>query len=583
MRTAFAILALIATARGQSTTLVSVRSDGVQGNAQSSYPWFSSDGRYLAFQSFADNLVASDSNGVLDAFVHDRVLRTTQRVSVDSSGNEANAECGVEGISGDGRYVVFTTSASNLVASDSNGVGDTFVHDVTTGVTTRVSVDSAGSEANGASISGASITADGRYVAFSSHASNLVTGDTNGKRDVFVHDRSTGVTTRESVDATGGDANGDSGVARISADGRFLAFMSLASDLVAGDSNGAWDIFERDRTTGVVIRVSVHSNGNQANSDCFGPNISADGRFVAFYTFANTLVAGDTNQRTDVFVHDRSTSATTRVSVDSNGSQATAGESLRPAISADGRWVTFDSSSPGLVTGDTFNTRDCFLHDRSTGVTTRVNVSSLGEPGLGPLGGLSVYATISPDGRYVAYASICSNLVPVDSNNDIDVFVRAPELFTPSPYCVGQANAGAACPCGPGATGHGCPNSTYSSGALLQASGTPRVSADSLSLVASSMSGTYCLFVQGSGHADFELGDGKQCLAGSLIRIGSYTAIGGAATNPSAAAPPISVRGQVPPSGATRYYQAVYRSTDPSFCSGEPFNRTNGVAVVWYP
>ncbi len=580
---ALALACSVAMAHGQSTTLVSVRTDGVQGNQQSNYPWFSSDGRYIAFHSFADNLVAGDSNVALDVFVRDRVLGTTERVSVDSAGNEANGDSGLEGISWDGRYAVFTSIASNLVPADLNGLRDTFVHDRVSGATTRVSVDSTGAEANGSSIGGASITADGRYVAFTSEASNLVAGDTNGVRDVFVHDRSTGTTTRESVDVAGGQANGAGGMARISADGRVLSFLSVASNFVAGDSNGAQDVFLRDRTTGALTRASVHSNGTQSNANCFGNRISADGRFVAFESFANNLVAGDTNMRTDVFVHDRSTSTTTRVSVASNGSQAYAGESVRPSISADGRWVAFDSDSPGFVTGDPFNTRDIFLHDRSTGVTSRVNVSSLDEPGVGPFGGESVYASISPNGKYVAYASISPNLVPVDSNNDIDVFVRGPEPFPPSPYCGGQSQSGTPCPCGPGASGHGCPNTSFPSGALLAATGSPRVSADTLALHASLMSGSFCWFVQGADYADELIGDGKHCLSGSLLRVGSYATVGGAATNPSPIDAPISVKGQVPPGGATRYYQAVYRSTNPSFCSGEPFNRTNGVAVVWYP
>jgi Tol biopolymer transport system component len=583
--TVFVTLALIATARGQSTTLVSVRSDGVQGNSQSNYPCFSFDGRYVAFHSFADNLVLGGSYGGLDVFVHDRALGTTERVSVDSAGNAANSDANLQGFSWDGRYVVLWSLASNLVASDFNGVRDTFVHDRITGVMARVSVDSNGSEANGASEYGSSITADGRFVAFSSYATNLVAGDTNGALDVFVHDRSTGLTTRESVDGAGGQANGASAAPMISADGRFLAFGSNASNLIAGDSNGKWDVFERDRTTGAVARVSVHSNGTQSNDSSFGSSISADGRFVAFSSYASTLANGDTNTWTDVFVHDLWTGTTTRVSVDPSGNHAF-GQSAFASLSADGRWIAFVSDTPTAGVGSgTSGHYDVFVQDRSTGVHSRVNVSSLGErAGPGAFGlGSSSYPSVSPDGRYIAFASSSINLAPADSNNTIDVFVRGPEPFPPTPYCVGHREAGADCPCDNGAVGHGCPNSTFPSGALLTATGSTRVTADSLTLSASSMSGSYCLFVQGNGHADEALGAGKNCLAGSLVRVGSYVAVGGTASNPSGTEPPISVKGQVPPSGATRYYQAVYRNTDPSFCFGEPFNRTNGVAVVWYP
>jgi flagellin-like hook-associated protein FlgL len=197
----------------------------------------------VVFSSIASNLVAGDTNGQLDVFVHDRQTGTTTRVSVDSSGNEANGDNWNGSISGDGRYVVIESSATNLATGDTNGVDDIFVHDRQTGTTTRVSVDSSGLEANAGSDS-SSVSGDGRYVAFRSTATNLVAGDTNGVDDVFVHDRQTGQTTRISVDNSGAEGNGTSGFGTdISADGQYVAFRSTASNLVAGDTNGVDDVF----------------------------------------------------------------------------------------------------------------------------------------------------------------------------------------------------------------------------------------------------------------------------------------------------------------------------------------------------
>jgi Tol biopolymer transport system component len=221
--------------------------------------------------------------------------------------------------------------------------------------TTRVSVATSGTQGNGSSYSGPSaISADGRFVAFDSEASNLVGGDTNGWGDVFVHDRATGATTRVSVATGGAQGNGDSGaawddVAAISADGRFVAFFSEASNLVAGDTNGVHDVFVHDRDTGVTTRVSVGTGGTEGNGRAHAiPAISADGGHVAFTSEATNLVAGDTNDATDIFVHDRDTGSTTRVSVGTDGTEGN-GYSWIPSLSADGTSVAFYSSATNLV------------------------------------------------------------------------------------------------------------------------------------------------------------------------------------------------------------------------------------------
>jgi Tol biopolymer transport system component len=360
---------------------------------------------------------------------------TTERVSVDSSGNQGNGPSGGFGIRGlaisaDGRYVAFRSDATNLVPGDTNGVEDVFVHDRQTGVTERVSVDSSGKEGNSHSVAPA-ISGDGRYVAFLSGASNLVPGDTNGHEDVFVHDRQTEVTERVSVDSSGKEGKGWSRNPAISADGRYVAFESEASNLVPGDTNGDPDVFVHDRQAGVTERVSVDSSGNQGMGWSFHPAISADGRYVAFDSWAGNLVPGDTNGRGDVFVHDRQTGITERVSVDSSGNEGNR-NSWDPAISADGRYVAFASDASNLVPGDTNNfcdfnqdgnlenCPDVFVHDRQTGVTERVSVDSSANEGNGWSGN----PAISADGRYTAFDSRADNLVPGDTNNWSDVFVH---------------------------------------------------------------------------------------------------------------------------------------------------------------
>ena len=407
----------------QGTERVSVDSAGNQGNGASAFPSISPDGRFVAFRSDASNLVPGDTNGSMDVFVRDRQTGATTRVSVSSSGIQGDRSsfttlwgC----ISADGRFVAFESEATNLVAGDTNNSSDIFIRDRQTGATTRVSVSTSGVQGNDWSHL-ASISADGRYVAFDSFASNLVPGDTNGIGDVFVHDRQTGATQRVSVSSSGTQAAGlNSAGASISADGRLVAFASGASNLVSGDSNNARDIFVHDRQTGATTRVSVSSSGVQANARSGEFFLSPDGRYVAFDCDATNLVPGDTNSLQDIFVRDRQTGATTRVSVSSSGVQANA-NSFFPSLSADGRLVSFYGSSNNLVPGDTNGKSDVFLHDRQTGTTLLVSVDSAGNQGNQSSSGAS---SISADGRSVAFSSQASNLVSDDTNGTTDLFVR---------------------------------------------------------------------------------------------------------------------------------------------------------------
>jgi len=492
-----AIASIILVAEGASaspgtTTRVSVDSAGNQANYASEFPSISEDGRHVAFVSYASNLVSGDTNGEYDVFVHDRQTGETARVSVDSAGNQANGSSGEPSLSADGRYVAFTSHASNLVPGDTNGKQDIFVHDRLTGETTRASVDSAGNQANGESHEPA-ISADGRYVAFNSQAFNLVPGDPYGINDIFVHDRQTNETTRVSVDSLGNRANGFSSSPAISADGHYVAFTSYASNLVPGDTNSCEaylepgrciDVFVHDRQSGETTRVSVDSTGNEANSENSSPAISADGRYVAFSSRASNLVSGDTNGKRDIFVHDRQAGVTTRVSVGSGGNEGIGGMYgiLGPAaISADGRYVTFDSDFTNLVPGDTNGTDDIFVHDRGTGQTVRVSVDSTGNQASG----WSEFPVISADGRYIAFSSDASNLVPEDTNacGEYAEGGRCPDIFVHDRF----SEPGPTTPAGrtetlPTVGGGRLPNTAYgapgtvlavvaASGALLAAGG----------------------------------------------------------------------------------------------------------------
>lgn len=400
------------------TTLVSIASDGTQGNKLSYHPSISADGRYIAFESNASNLVANDTNGDPDVFVYDRLTGQTRRVSRASNGTQGNNGSGTPAISADGLTVAFVSAATNLASVDTNGVNDVFVHEQETGKTKRVSVATNGAQGDGASQE-PSISSDGRLVAFSSEATNLVSGDTNGVQDIFIHNQAKGETKRISLSSSGAQGNELSRHACISADGRYVAFESAASNLVNGDTNGSFDIFVHERGSGVTRRVSIASDGTQGKKSSINPSISADGRYVAFESNANNLVSEDTNIYADVFVHDRLTGETTRVSIASNGTQGNE-DSRSPAISADGRYVAFASAASNLVSGDANSSVDIFIHDRVTRQTRRVSVASDGtEANL-----YSKEPVISASGIYIAFESYASNLVSGDTNGAGDVFLH---------------------------------------------------------------------------------------------------------------------------------------------------------------
>jgi RHS repeat-associated protein len=407
------------------TARVSESSTHGQGNGISDDAYMSADGRYVTFKSGATNLVASDTNGVDDVFLNDRLTSTTSRVSTTSAGAEGNAPSDDPAISSAGRYVVFRSQASNFVTGDTNGTAwDIFVKDLQTGTITRESVSSAGTQANNASADPV-ISADGRYVVFRSAATNLVTGDTNGQQDLFLRDRTAGTTTLISKSTGGTLGNGLSDDPTISDDGRYVAYHSEATNLVSGDTNAARDVFIYDRTAGTTTRISTTAGGAQGNGVSQQSAISADGTKVAFESLATNLVSGDTNAKQDIFVKTLASGAIVRASVSSAGVQGDKASS-QAWLSADGSVVAFDSTATNLVSADTNNRSDIFLRATGPGTTTRVSVATDGTQG----NDTSSNPMVSADGATTAFASIASNLVAGDTNNTSDVFVRGRGLDT---------------------------------------------------------------------------------------------------------------------------------------------------------
>ncbi len=369
------------------------------------------------------------------------------RVNLSSTGIEGDNNSIRATISLDGRHVAFSSDASNLFPGDERvaddetcpectGFRDVFVHDRLTGGTVLASIGTDRSPGNGKSDRPA-LSSDGRFLAFISDASNLVAGDDNGLRDIFVHDRDpdangvfdegNGVISFASISSAGAQGNGDSTRPSISGDGRLVAFRTEASNLVDGDTNGVMDVFVHNRVAGTIIRASVNSAGVQGNEKSDRPSISSDGRFIAFFSDANNLVDGDTNQARDVFIHDLESATTVRVSVSSGGVEGD-GASSRPGLSADGRFVAFRSQATNLVANDLNGAQDVFIHDRdpdANGVFDEGNgtteLVSMGPNGAGNADSSS--PAISSNGRLVAYHSEASNLVANDLNESEDVFI----------------------------------------------------------------------------------------------------------------------------------------------------------------
>jgi Tol biopolymer transport system component len=317
----------------------------------------------VLFLSEAANLVPGDTNNQTDVFVHNLVTGRTTRVNVASDGAQSARPADGRSISGDGRYVVFNTSATDLVAGAPPDQQNVYLHDLRTGRTTLASRGIAGRPTNEGSFDPL-ITADGRFVVFDTAATNVVPGATSGRLEVFVRNLRTGRTRLVSRNSGGVQANADCQPVSVSAHGRYVLFFTSATNLVRGATGGVYHLYVRDREAGRTTPIDVAVGGGLANDATNEGRLSADGRFVVFSTLATNLVAGDTNDRADVFVRDRSTGRTTRVNLTAGGLQAMGGESFDAAISTDGRHVAFSSGAANLVPNDTNATFDVFVRDR---------------------------------------------------------------------------------------------------------------------------------------------------------------------------------------------------------------------------
>jgi Tol biopolymer transport system component len=409
---ALAALVLVSTAPSATTagtTRVSVSSGSQQGDRPSYTAGVSANGRFIAFTSLATNLVPGDTNDRQDAFVYDRSTGRTQRVSVSSSEAQAKPAqdpwggSGAMDISANGRYVLFYSDASNLVPGDTNGKSDAFIRDRKTGKTRRI-------PPAGVGVGAGALSANGRYAVL------------GGGDNVYRYD----LLRRRLLRLTAG-ANGWSNGGSISAGGRFVAFTSIASNLVHGDTNKLPDIFVRDVRTGRTARVSVTSSGKQGvgkrySNGSNAPTISSDGRYVAFHSDMRNLVPGDTNRVFDIFVHDRVTGKTQRVSISSTGRQANAESLSGASFSEDGRYVAFASLATNLVADDRNDITDVFVRDLGK---NRTRLVSLGMHGQGDdASWIGLGAAFTHDGRFLLFASWASNLVPGDTNGVADVYLR---------------------------------------------------------------------------------------------------------------------------------------------------------------
>jgi len=418
----------------QTMRRVSVAAGGVEADSGSTMQdrSLTRDGRALVFETYATNLIPGGVNNLPDIVVVDLISGSLELIDVDSNGVQANYRAQAPAITPDGRYVVFHSKATNLVANDVNGVEDVFLRDRLLGTTTLVSMSSTGTQGDGSSLY-PSISDSGRYVTFNSYARNLVPGDFNNMWDVFVFDVALGAIHRVSIPAGGGWADNRSYGQRISSHGRWIVFTSDAGNLVPGDTNLATDVFLRDRWNQTTQRISVGPGGVESDQDSYVCGLTPDAHWCVFISLGTTLVSGDTNGLEDIFVCDTTTGVVTRVDVDAQGNEAD-GRAQAAAISDDGRFVAFSSLATNLLgSGNTLSGThlQLFLHDRDAdgngvfdeagGIDTRllsVDAATGGEAD-GETGGIA----LTRDGLRVAFDSGADDLIASDTNGVPDVFL----------------------------------------------------------------------------------------------------------------------------------------------------------------
>jgi putative cell wall-binding protein len=357
--------------------LISVSPTGSVGNEVSSNAFVSADGRFVVFSSFASNIVPPDTNVDWDLFIRDRMTDTTKRVTLGPGSVEPTAGTYYGQCTANGKFVAFTSTAISLVPGVVEG-GQVYIRDMDAGINELVSVAPGGGSGNESAGTRISMTPNGRYVAFTTNSTNLDSPPQTGfMSDAYVRDRVAGTTTRVTRTHTGALPTGHSSDVQISANGRYVVFEYEDDDLLAADSNTYRDIFRYDRSTGKTEIVSVQQGGGQGNNHSRSPRgISADGRHVYFTSTASNLrddvdPGSDTNNDTDTYAKDMVTGEVTRVSLTDSLGQIT-GDSDWGDMSADGRNFVFDSFGTNVVTPDTNGDTDVFFNRRSLKETKRL-------------------------------------------------------------------------------------------------------------------------------------------------------------------------------------------------------------------
>lgn len=563
-----ALLVLLPATQDFGTTERLSRPSGggvASGNTFPNVRWsaLSADGRYAVFTSQAPDLVPNDTNGVADVFIRDRELGTTRRVSVGSGGQQGDGATRGCDVSDDGRFVAFTSSASNLVAGDTNGVRDVFLRDLDLGTTTLVS--GPGPTVVGDGISEhPSISGDGAMVVYSSIATNLVPGDSNQRVDVFLFDAATGQNRRLSEGPGGAGGDGNSQLPDISADGQWVAFESSAQNLGPVDPSITTDIYVSPSAPGgPMIRIVGPSGSLSARSAA--PRISSDGRFVAFESRAVNLIAGGNTNGVHIARWDR-VSGTIEIASRDLGGAVAGGVSGDPCISGSGDLVAFRSFESDLAPGDTNGREDIFVRHMAEGWTERVSLEADGDQ---IDSAASRAPALSGSGRFTAFASAANGIVPGDLGSNGDVFVRDrghDELFAGAEYCSSN------------------PNSTGVA-ARTVAIGSPRLPANDLTLSTVSLPPQQFGFYFTSSVTGFvPLFGGSQgnlCVGGSIVRLDGFIQNSGALGRVSLPLP----FGQLPPGasfavGQRWNFQYWFRDV----VGGAPTSNTSSAsAVIWRP
>jgi Tol biopolymer transport system component len=470
-RILFGILGLVPLAWAQGFTIqqVDVSTSGVQGSGWCTSIHVSDDGRFVAFNTSSNNLVPGDTNGAPDGFLRDLVTGSTELPCVGVSGQHAMSETVIRGLSHDGRFVVFVSAAPGLHPGDTDGFADVFVRDRLLGTTELISVLMDSTPSIGHCLR-ASISADGRYVAFEGDDPNFVPGDTNGVPDVFVRDRLLGTTTLVSIADDGSLGDSGSGWPSISADGQRIVFRGSASNFHPSFNyavTGAyWHAYLRDLAAGKTIAIDLNPWGRLGDGGVSEIAISADGSTVVFQSSATDLLP-DGPFPPDNFL--------ARGHIWREGQPMTAlqyadgrpgAEVVDASPSMDGRYVAFKSTPPYWVAGDPTGQADIFLQDTVLHVTHQISANGYGEPA----NHYSYRCSMSDDGRVVAFLSQASNLVPGTIPGPTRAFVRIADPTPGFAYCWPSKESPAGCL--PAFSAQGASSASAGAGHTIEVAGT---------------------------------------------------------------------------------------------------------------